>query len=366
MLEPRAVPVLAGSRGLLVGLGRGGLFEALRRRRRAGSSSRRNRRQWTSPHQRVVGCGAARASAGLGSAVAMSRTEHAAASGAMGCGLRPAVHNSQPRACTRGPRRRLKAPRNRERASIRSNWALTPHLSRFWGLVHKMWCFGLGRMGLHLVDWTDALSFLRTQRLPGRRLSSERPRGRGPQAPRVPLLRAAVHHLRALRRGAALHPQARRAARAVRSREGARRARARRDQAAGRARAARGAWSTGSSPSCAPRAAPRASRRSASSRCAGCASSTRSPTCASPRCTGSSRTSAEFERELERLDAEPPLQHEHLFEPARDERARERAQAGSVRTRRQAARLPRDTGKTPAKSGIAGSTEGNFESRRGS
>ena len=26
---------------------------------------------------------------------------------------------------------------------------------------------------------------------------------------------------------------------------------------------------------------------------------------------------AEFERELERLEAEPPLQHEHLFEPAR-------------------------------------------------
>ena len=36
----------------------------------------------------------------------------------------------------------------------------------------------------------------------------------------------------------------------------------------------------------------------------------------------------EFERELERLDREPPLQHEHLFEPARDERAEVCARPG--------------------------------------
>ena len=74
----------------------------------------------------------------------------------------------------------------------------------------------------------------------------------------------------------------------------------------------------------------------------------------------------EFERELERLDAEPPLQHEHLFEPGLAGALAKPRKPGSVRTRRQAALLPRETGKTPAQSGIAGSTEGNFESRRGS
>ena len=74
----------------------------------------------------------------------------------------------------------------------------------------------------------------------------------------------------------------------------------------------------------------------------------------------------EFERELERLDAEPPLQHEHLFEPEREEALASARKPGSVRSRRQPDRLSRDTGKTPAQSGIAGSTEGNFESRRGS
>ncbi len=74
----------------------------------------------------------------------------------------------------------------------------------------------------------------------------------------------------------------------------------------------------------------------------------------------------EFERELERLEAEPPLQREHLFEPALDEALAGARKAGSVRTRRQANRLPRDTGKTPAQSGVAGLKERNFESRRGS
>ena len=78
-------------------------------------------------------------------------------------------------------------------------------------------------------------------RLPGRRLTSERPGDAVRRRRRVPLLRAALHHLRALRRGPALHPQARTGARAVRPRQGAGRARAGRDQAPGRARAARGA-----------------------------------------------------------------------------------------------------------------------------
>ena len=47
---------------------------------------------------------------------------------------------------------------------------------------------------------------------------------------------------------------------------------------------------------------------------------------------------AEFERELERLDSEPPLQHEHLFELRQEKDARGGARkARSVRTRRQAA-----------------------------
>ncbi len=53
----------------------------------------------------------------------------------------------------------------------------------------------------------------------------------------------------------------------------------------------------------------------------------------------------EFEQELERLESEPPLQHEHLFEPSRED-----ARKGtSVRTRRQAALLPPETKKAPEK-----------------
>jgi len=74
----------------------------------------------------------------------------------------------------------------------------------------------------------------------------------------------------------------------------------------------------------------------------------------------------EFERELERLDAEPPLQHEHLFEPGLAGARASARKAGSVRTRRQSALLPRETEKVAAKSGVTGLTEGNFESRRGS
>ena len=71
----------------------------------------------------------------------------------------------------------------------------------------------------------------------------------------------------------------------------------------------------------------------------------------------------EFERELERLGSEPPLQHEHLFDlrQAQDTRGGGR-KTKSVRTRRQAALLPPETGNGAPKGGLAGLTEGNFES----
>ena len=67
---------------------------------------------------------------------------------------------------------------------------------------------------------------------------------------------------------------------------------------------------------------------------------------------------AEFEAELERLDAEPPLQREHLFEPS--------AEADSVRAQRHTASLPPEPGGKAAESGLVGVTEGNSDSRRGS
>jgi transcriptional repressor NrdR len=72
----------------------------------------------------------------------------------------------------------------------------------------------------------------------------------------------------------------------------------------------------------------------------------------------------EFERELERLDSEPPLQHEHLFEPAREAASGGARKARSVRTRRQATGLPPEAGNSLARSALAGLTEGNFESWR--
>ena len=75
---------------------------------------------------------------------------------------------------------------------------------------------------------------------------------------------------------------------------------------------------------------------------------------------------AEFERELERLESEPPLQHEHLFELKRDRGARKGARkAESVRTRRQSAVLPPETGNPLAGRVLEGSSEGNSESWRG-
>jgi hypothetical protein len=70
-----------------------------------------------------------------------------------------------------------------------------------------------------------------------------------------------------------------------------------------------------------------------------------------------------FERARERLDSEPPLQHEHLFELRREQDARGSGRkAKSVRTRRQATRLPPETGNGAPKGSLAGLTEGNFES----
>jgi transcriptional repressor NrdR len=69
----------------------------------------------------------------------------------------------------------------------------------------------------------------------------------------------------------------------------------------------------------------------------------------------------EFERELERLESEPPLQHEHLFEPARDAARGGARRARSVRSRRQATRLPPEAGNALPKSALAELTEGNFE-----
>jgi len=63
---------------------------------------------------------------------------------------------------------------------------------------------------------------------------------------------------------------------------------------------------------------------------------------------------AEFEAELERLEAEPPLQRETLFEP------------GSVRIQGHTASLPPEPGDRSAEAGLVGVSEGNSESRRGS
>ena len=89
---------------------------------------------------------------------------------------------------------------------------------------------------------------------------------------RVPLLRPPLHHLRALRPGAALHPQAQRRPRAVRSRQAAGGPRAGRDQAADRARAARGGGRPDRRRAALAGRRRRAPTRWASWPCAGCAS----------------------------------------------------------------------------------------------
>jgi transcriptional repressor NrdR len=61
---------------------------------------------------------------------------------------------------------------------------------------------------------------------------------------------------------------------------------------------------------------------------------------------------AEFEAELERLEAEPPLQREHLFEP------------GSIRTQGHTTSLPPEPGEKVVGSRLVGVNEGNSESRR--
>jgi transcriptional repressor NrdR len=62
---------------------------------------------------------------------------------------------------------------------------------------------------------------------------------------------------------------------------------------------------------------------------------------------------AEFEAELERLEDEPPLQRETLFEP------------GSVRTQGHTTSLPPEPGGEAAERGLVGVSEGNSDSRRG-
>jgi hypothetical protein len=61
---------------------------------------------------------------------------------------------------------------------------------------------------------------------------------------------------------------------------------------------------------------------------------------------------AEFEAELARLDAEPPLQREHLFEP------------GSIRPQGHTASLPPEPGEKVVGGRLVGVNEGNSESRR--
>jgi transcriptional repressor NrdR len=67
---------------------------------------------------------------------------------------------------------------------------------------------------------------------------------------------------------------------------------------------------------------------------------------------------AEFEAELKRLDAEPPLQKEHLFEDSFGSR--------SVRAEGHTASLPPEPGGKRLESGLVGVSEGNSDSRRGS
>jgi transcriptional repressor NrdR len=71
---------------------------------------------------------------------------------------------------------------------------------------------------------------------------------------------------------------------------------------------------------------------------------------------------AEFEAELRRLDAEPPLQREHLFEPG----AWGLSGAASVRTEGHTISLPPEPGETVAEGSLVGISEGNSDSRRGS
>ena len=75
---------------------------------------------------------------------------------------------------------------------------------------------------------------------------------------------------------------------------------------------------------------------------------------------------AEFEAELERLDAEPPLQREHLFELPAGKPSGRSAEGHSVRAQGHTASLPPEPGAKSAESGLVGVTEGNSDSRRGS
>jgi transcriptional repressor NrdR len=71
---------------------------------------------------------------------------------------------------------------------------------------------------------------------------------------------------------------------------------------------------------------------------------------------------AEFEAELKRLDAEPPLQKEHLFEDP----AGGLSGTGSVRPEGHTTSLPPEPGGNAVESDLVGVNEGNSDSRRGS
>jgi transcriptional repressor NrdR len=71
---------------------------------------------------------------------------------------------------------------------------------------------------------------------------------------------------------------------------------------------------------------------------------------------------AEFEAELERLEAEPPLQRETLFEAP----SAGAGKPGSVRIQGHTASLPPEPRDRSAEAGLVGVSEGNSDSRRGS
>ena len=71
---------------------------------------------------------------------------------------------------------------------------------------------------------------------------------------------------------------------------------------------------------------------------------------------------AEFEAELERLETEPPLQDEHLFEVPTGSVSG----PGSVRSRGHTTRLPPEPSEDRVGSGLVGVNEGKTDSRRGS
>jgi transcriptional repressor NrdR len=75
---------------------------------------------------------------------------------------------------------------------------------------------------------------------------------------------------------------------------------------------------------------------------------------------------AEFEAELARLDAEPPLQREHLFELPGGKPPGRSVEGQSVRPEGHTASLPPESGEKGAAGDLVGISESNSDSRRGS